>query len=43
MKIKNIVQKMYKAILEKDTETEKKLWFKALRKSLKQKKTHTIK
>lgn len=43
MKIKNMVQKMYAAILENDTETEKKLWLKALRKSLKHKKTHIIK
>ena len=42
MKIKNLVQKMYEAIIEKDTETEKKIWFKALKKSLKHKKTHII-
>ena len=42
MKIKNLVQKMYEAILEKDTETEKKIWFKTLKKSLKHKKTHII-
>ncbi len=34
--------KMYQAILEKDKEKEKKLWFKALNKSLKHKKTQVI-
>jgi hypothetical protein len=43
MKIKKLIQKMYEAILKKDAKTEKKLWFQALKKSLKHKKTHTIK
>jgi hypothetical protein len=33
---------MYKAIARKDKEAEKELWLKALRKSLKHKKTHVI-
>ena len=43
MKIKKLILKMYEAMLKKDTQTEKKLWFQALKKSLKHKKTHTIK
>ena len=35
--------KMYKAIADHDQEKEKKLWHKALKKSLKHKKTHVIK
>jgi len=33
---------MYEAITLKDKDAEKKLWFKALKKSLKHKKTHHI-
>jgi hypothetical protein len=40
MKVKKIVAKMYQAIIDKDTKLEKKLWMKALKKSLKHKK-HT--
>jgi flagellar biosynthesis/type III secretory pathway protein FliH len=43
MKIKKLILKMYEAILKKDTQTEKKLWLQALKKSLKHKKTYTIK
>jgi hypothetical protein len=43
MKVKKLVKEMYEAILAKDKETEKKLWFKSLKKSLKHKKTYVIK
>lgn len=43
MKMKKLVKKMYEAILRKDVKTEKKLWLKSLKKSLKHKKTHIIK
>lgn len=43
MKVKKLIQKMYEAIVKKDSETERKLWDKALKKSLKHKKTHAIK
>lgn len=43
MKLKEIIKKMYKACIEHDLIKEKKLWLKALRKSLKHKKTHVIK
>jgi hypothetical protein len=33
---------MYRAIAQKDKEAEKELWLKALKKSLKHKKTHAI-
>lgn len=36
------MKKMYKAIINHDIKKEKKLWFKALKKSLKHKKTHAI-
>lgn len=42
MKVKNIVKNMYTAILNKDKEAEKELWLKALKKSLKHKKTFNI-
>ena len=42
MKVRKIVQKMYAAILENDREAEKALWLKALKKSLKHKKTYNI-
>ena len=42
MKVKKIIRKMYKAILEHNKKKEKKLWLKSLRKSLKHKKTHAI-
>lgn len=43
MKVKKLVAKMYRAILAHDTEKEKELWFKALKKSLKHKRTHAVK
>jgi len=43
MKIRKLMKNMYKACLEHDTITEKKLWFKALKKSLKGKNTQGIK
>ena len=43
MKVRTIVKKMYKAILEHNEKREKKLWFKALKKSLKHKHTEVIK
>ena len=43
MKVQKIVKKMYEAIIRKDDKTEKKLWLKSLKKSLKHKKTHIIK
>ena len=42
MKIKNIIKKMYKACVEHDTVKEKKLWLKALKKSLQHKHTEVI-
>jgi len=42
MKVDKLVHKLYQAITTKDKELEKKLWFKALKKSLKHKKTHVI-
>lgn len=42
MKVKKIVKKMYQAILTHDLKKEKKLWFKALKKSIDQKHTHII-
>jgi hypothetical protein len=43
MKVKKLVKKMYEAIVRKDKEEEQRLWLKALKKSLKHKKTHIIK
>lgn len=43
MKVRKIVKKMYEAILNHNQKKEKKLWFKALKKSLKHKNTHAIK
>ena len=42
MKVQTIVKKMYKAILKHDEIKEKKLWFKALKKSLNHKHTEII-
>lgn len=42
MKVKELMKKMYKACVDGDKEAEKKLWFKALKKSLKHKKTQAI-
>jgi len=43
MKVKKLIKKMYKACIEHNQEKEKKLWFKAIRKSLKKKNTTAIK
>ena len=43
MKVKEIVRKMYLACVNHDRVKEKKLWLKALKKSLKHKRTHVIK
>jgi hypothetical protein len=43
MKMKKLTKKMYKACVSGDTATEKVLWLKAIKKSLKKKKTHVIK
>jgi hypothetical protein len=43
MKVKKLVQKMYAAIIEGNKKKEKRLWFKALKKSLKNKNTQIIK
>jgi hypothetical protein len=42
MKVQKVIKKMYAAIVKKDKETEKKLWLKAIKKSLKHKKTQII-
>jgi hypothetical protein len=42
MKVKKLIKKMYKACIEHNKEKEKKLWFKALKKSLQHKKTQVI-
>ena len=42
MKTKKLVKKMYEALVTHDKVKEKKLWFKALKKSLKHKHTHVI-
>jgi hypothetical protein len=43
MKVKKILRKMHEAIFKRDEKEEKRLWFKALKKSLQHKKTHSIK
>jgi hypothetical protein len=43
MKVKKLIKKMFQACIEHDKEKEKKLWFKAIRKSLKHKNTTAIK
>ena len=43
MKVQTIVKKMYKACINHDVIKEKKLWLKALKKSLKHKHTEVIK
>lgn len=43
MKVKKLIKKMYRAIIVHNEKQEKKLWFKALKKSLKHKHTHAIK
>lgn len=43
MKVKTLISKLYTSILSKDQETEKHIWFKILKKSLKKKNTVAIK
>jgi hypothetical protein len=42
MKVQSILKKMYKACINHDKVKEKKLWLKALKKSLKHKHTEVI-
>jgi hypothetical protein len=42
MKIKQLIMKMYKACIRHDRKKEEKLWKKAIKKSLKHKKTQII-
>lgn len=43
MKIKKLIKKMYKACVKHNLKKEKKLWLKAIKKSLKKKNTTAIK
>lgn len=43
MKVKKLIKELYKACIEGDTERERILWLKSIKKSLKGKKTHSIK
>jgi len=43
MKVKEIIKRMYKACVEHNAKKEKKLWLKAIKKSLKKKNTTAIK
>jgi hypothetical protein len=43
MKVKKLVMKMYLACINHDRVKEKKLWLKALKKSLKHKNTNVVK
>jgi hypothetical protein len=43
MKVQKIVRKMYQACIHHDVVKEKKLWLKALKKSLRHKHTQVIK
>ena len=42
MKTKTLVAKLYRAILDGDTQTEKTVYLKLIKKSLKHKKTHVV-
>lgn len=42
MKVNPLIHKLYKSILKHDQKTEKKIWSKLLRKSLKKKKTQAV-
>ena len=42
MKVKNLILKLYKAILQHDKDKEKKIWSKIMRKSLKKKHTGAV-
>jgi hypothetical protein len=43
MKTKKIIKKMYLAILEHNQKEEKKMWLKAMKKSIKHKNTYAVK
>ena len=43
MKVKELIEKLYKAEIEYDIPLVKKLWFKLLKKSLKHKHTESVK
>jgi hypothetical protein len=43
MKVKELIKKLHEAIIGRDGEQEKKIWFKILKKSLKHKKTFNVK
>jgi hypothetical protein len=43
MKVQKIIKKMHQAIFEHDVKKEKKMWLKALKKSINHKNTHVIK
>jgi len=43
MRVQKIIKKMYRAILDHNKQKEKKLWLKALKKSIDHKNTYAIK
>jgi hypothetical protein len=43
MKTKELINKLYEAAIKGDSEKEKKIWLKVLKKSLKHKKTYAVK
>ena len=43
MKVQKILKKMYRACINHDKVKEKKLWFKALKKSFQHKNTYAVK
>lgn len=43
MKVKELIKKLHKAIVERNSDKEKKVWFKILKKSLKHKHTEAVK
>jgi hypothetical protein len=43
MKINKILKKMYEACIDHNKDKEKKMWFKALKKSFEHKRTYAIK
>jgi hypothetical protein len=43
MKVKILIKELFAACISHDTKLEKKLWLKAIKKSLKHKKTQAIK
>jgi hypothetical protein len=42
MKVKTLIQKLYRAEIDHNIEKVKKIWFKLIKKSLKKKKTHLV-